>query len=62
MEIRDTVKRPLFGTVMVEGNAAIPPLPTAIYDDEIDRSMKKGYEIMKLLEEKDPSEIMEEAA
>ena len=40
MEIRDAVKRPLFGTVMVEGND----------------------EIMKLLEEKDPSEIMEEAA
>jgi hypothetical protein len=47
---------------MVEGNAAIPPLPTAIYDDEIDGSMKKGYEIMKPLEEKDPSEIIEEAA
>lgn len=56
------MKRPLFGTVMVEGNAAIPPLPTAIYDDEIDGSMKKGYEVMKPLEEKDPSEIMEEAA
>jgi len=62
VEIRDAVKRPLFGTVMVEGNAAIPPLPTAIYDDEIDGSMKKGYEVMKPLEEKDPSEIMEEAA
>lgn len=62
VEIRDAVKRPLFGTAMVEGNAKIPPLPTAIYDDDIDGSMKKGYEIMKPLEERDPNEIIEEAA
>ena len=62
VEIRDAVKRPLFGTALVEDSASIPPLPTAHYDEEIDGSMKKGYEVMKPLEEKDPSDIVEEAA
>ena len=64
VEIRDAVKRPLFGTEMVEGGAvgsAVPPLPTAVYEEGIDGSMVKGYEIMKPLEERDPDEL-EEAA
>ena len=62
VEIRDAIKRPLFGTNMVEDSVDTPPLPTFAYDPTIDGSMKKGYELMKPLEEKDPDSLVEEAA
>jgi len=62
VEIRDAIKRPLFGTNMIEESVETPPLPTFAYDSDIDGSMKKGYELMKPLEEKDPDSLVEEAA
>lgn len=65
VEIRDAVKRPLFGTDLVEFGAegsATPPLPTFEYDDDIDGSGKLGFEVMKPLEERDPDEPINEAA
>jgi len=46
VEVRDSVKKPLFGTELVEGGleTKTPPLPTHSYDD-VDGCGEPGYEI-----------------
>ncbi|KAL7436489.1 hypothetical protein ACHAXM_005219 [Skeletonema potamos] len=62
VEIRDAVKKPLFGTVKCEGGeaSAFPPLPTFNYEEGIDGSGEPGHEIMMPMQEQDPLEIVEE--
>merc|ERR1739844_632396 len=54
VEIRDAVKKPLFGTEKVEGEVKFPPLPTFEYEDEIDGSGQPGFEIMMPQQKNDP--------
>eukprot|EP00573_Skeletonema_grethae_P001010 CAMPEP_0201691796 /NCGR_PEP_ID=MMETSP0578-20130828/4857_1 /ASSEMBLY_ACC=CAM_ASM_000663 /TAXON_ID=267565 /ORGANISM="Skeletonema grethea, Strain CCMP 1804" /LENGTH=411 /DNA_ID=CAMNT_0048177059 /DNA_START=37 /DNA_END=1272 /DNA_ORIENTATION=+ len=62
VEIRDAVKKPLFGTVKCEGgeDSAFPPLPTFEYEEGIDGCGEAGFEIMMPMQEQDPLEIVEE--
>ena len=63
VEIRDAVKKPLFGTEKCEGGAdsAFPPLPTFAYAEGIDGSGEAGHEVMMPMQEQDPLEIVEES-
>ncbi|KAL7495876.1 hypothetical protein ACHAWT_004209 [Skeletonema menzelii] len=62
VEIRDAVKKPLFGTEKCEGGeaSAFPPLPTFDYEEGIDGCGESGHEIMMPMQEQDPLEIVEE--
>jgi len=48
VEIRDSVKKPLFGTDKIEGGAEVnkPPLPTFAYEEGVDGCGKEGFEVM----------------
>lgn len=57
VEIKDAVKKPLFGTNKVVGGekeSALPPLPTFKYDGEVDGSGKTGHEEFMPQSVKDP--------
>jgi len=54
VEIKDSVKKPLFGTQKVEDAAIFPPLPTFDYDEDVDGSGKGGHEVMMPQQEEDP--------
>lgn len=54
VEIKDAVKKPLFGTKAVPDGVELPPLPTAFGEDGIDGSGKEGYEMMMSISETDP--------
>lgn len=62
VEIRDAVKKPLFGTEKCEGGeaSAFPPLPTFEYEEGIDGCGESGHEVMMPMQEQDPLEIVEE--
>lgn len=65
VEIRDAVKKPLFGTDRVEGGAEaakFPPLPTFEYEEGVDGCGEPGHEVMMPMMEKDPFVPEEEAA
>ncbi|KAL3790139.1 hypothetical protein HJC23_009576 [Cyclotella cryptica] len=64
VEIRDAVKRPLFGTDKCEGGkeSAFPPLPTFVYEEGVDGCGVGGFEVMMPMQEQDPLEILEEEA
>lgn len=63
VEIRDAVKKPLFGTEKVEGEAKFPPLPTFEYEEGVDGCGEGGFEIMMPQQKDDPFDpIMDEAA
>ncbi len=55
VEIRDAVKRPLFGTDKCEGgkDSAFPPLPTFEYE-AMDGCGEAGHEVMMPMQELDP--------
>jgi len=64
VEIRDALKKPLFGTDNIEGGAEatkIPPVPTFEYDDEIEGSGIGGHYVFMPLSTNDPL-VFEEAA
>merc|ERR1719444_631968 len=56
VEIKDAVKKPLFGSENIEGGVStkIPPIPTHEYDDAIDGCGKSGFEVIMPLVELDP--------
>jgi large subunit ribosomal protein L3 len=54
VEIRDAVKKPLFGTEKVENSEVFPPLPTFNFEDGIDGSGNGGFEVMMPLQKEDP--------
>lgn len=65
VEIRDAVKKPLFGTEKCEGGkegSAFPPLPTFEYEEGVDGCGSGGYEVMMPLQEEDPLDPPEEEA
>jgi hypothetical protein len=64
VEIRDAVKRPLFGTDKCEGGkeSAFPPLPTFSYEEGVDGCGDAGHEVMMPMQEQDPLEIVESDA
>jgi large subunit ribosomal protein L3 len=64
VEIRDAVKRPLFGTEKCEGGneSAFPPLPTFAYEEGVDGSGEAGFDVMMPMQEQDPLEIVEDDA
>jgi large subunit ribosomal protein L3 len=63
VEIRDAVKKPLFGTEKVEGEAKFPPLPTFEYEEGVDGCGEGGFEIMMPQQKEDPFDPpMNEAA
>lgn len=63
VEIKDAVKKPLFGTEKVEGKVVFPPLPTYEYEDGVDGSGAEGHEVMMPQQEIDPFDPpMDEAA
>lgn len=64
VEIRDAVKRPLFGTEKCEGgnDSAFPPLPTFEYEEGVDGCGEAGHEVMMPKQEQDPLEIVESDA
>ena len=54
VEIRDAIKKPLFGTDKVEDQANFPPLPTFEFDEQIDGSGQAGFELMMPQQKEDP--------
>lgn len=64
VEIRDAVKRPLFGTEKCLGgkDSAFPPLPTFDYEEGVDGCGEAGHEVMMPKQEQDPFDIMESDA
>uniref|UniRef100_A0A7S2E7L0 Large ribosomal subunit protein uL3m n=1 Tax=Trieres chinensis TaxID=1514140 RepID=A0A7S2E7L0_TRICV len=58
VEIRDAIKRPLWGTDKVEGGPerTFPPLPTFEYEEGVDGCGKPGFEVMMPLSQVDPFE------
>ena len=54
VEVRDAVKRPLYGTEKVEDGCKFPPLPTFEYEEGVDGSSEGGYECMMPLSKLDP--------
>ncbi len=54
VEIRDAVKRPLFGTEKVEGEVPFPPLPTFEYEEGVDGCGEGGFEVMMPQQKDDP--------
>jgi len=64
VEIRDAVKKPLFGTEKCEGGkeSSAPPLPTFEYEEGIDGSGEVGHEVVMPLRGDDPFDPPEEGA
>ena len=62
VEIRDAVKKPLFGTAKCEGGeeSTFPPLPTFAFEEGVDGCGEAGFEAMMPMQEQDPLEIAEE--
>lgn len=54
VEIRDAVKKPLFGTDKVEDGVDFPPLPTFEYEEGVDGSGLSGYEVWMPQQKEDP--------
>lgn len=57
VEIRDAVKRPLFGTEKCEGGSEgsrFPPLPTFQYEEGVDGCGEPGFEVAMPMQEQDP--------
>lgn len=54
VEIRDAVKKPLFGTEKVEGEVKFPPLPTFKYEEGIDGSGQAGFDMNMPQQKADP--------
>mmetsp|Transcript_7742 Transcript_7742/g.15612 ORF Transcript_7742/g.15612 Transcript_7742/m.15612 type:complete len:146 (+) Transcript_7742:137-574(+) len=56
VEIRDAVKKPLWGTAHIDGgeDRKFPPLPTRDFDDGVDGSGEAGHEIMMPMPKQDP--------
>ncbi len=54
VEIRDAVKKPLFGTEKVEDASIFPPLPTFEFEEGIDGCGESGHEVMMPLQKEDP--------
>jgi len=59
VEIRDAVKKPLFGTEKCEGgkDSKFPPLPTFEFDEGVDGCGEPGHEVMMPMQEQDPLDI-----
>jgi large subunit ribosomal protein L3 len=62
VEIRDAVKRPLWGTDLVWNKLDRPPLPTFAFDPDVDGSGRPGHEMFMPLPDADPLAPDEEAA
>lgn len=63
VEIRDAVKKPLFGTEKVEGEVKFPPLPTFEFEEGVDGCGEGGFEVMMPQQKIDPFDPpVEEAA
>jgi hypothetical protein len=45
VEVKDAVKKPLFGTGKVEEEVKFPPLPTFEFEEEIDGCGEAGFEV-----------------
>ena len=60
VEIRDAVKRPLFGTNKIEGGEDVkfPPLPTFEYEEGVDGCGEPGFEVMMPMQEEDPLDVV----
>jgi len=60
VEIRDAVKKPLFGTDKCEGgkDSAFPPLPTFEYEG-VDGCGEAGHEVMMPMQEQDPLDYVD---
>ena len=56
VEIRDAVKKPLWGTDLIDGgkDCKRPPLPTFDYEEGIDGSGQSGFEAFMPIPEKNP--------
>jgi len=54
VEVKDAVKKPLFGTEKVENGSNFPPLPTFEYEENVDGTMQGGFEIMMPQQKTDP--------
>ena len=56
VEIKDAIKKPLWGTNFVEGkeDCKIPPLPTFEYDQNIDGTGQSGFDVFMPIHDKDP--------
>lgn len=54
VEIRDAIKKPLWGTSKVLDQMDRPPLPTFDYDQEVDGSGQAGHELFMPLSKQDP--------
>ena len=61
-EIRDAIKKPLFGTDKVRGEVRFPPLPTFDYETTVDGTGQAGHELMMPQQVMDPFDPPEEAA
>lgn len=62
VEIKDAVKKPLFGTEKVEDKSIFPPLPTFEYEDGID-GCGESHETLMPQQQEDPFDpVSEEAA
>lgn len=62
VEIRDAVKKPLFGTQKVEGETNFPPLPTFEYEDGVDGCGEGGFEVTMPQQKDDPFDPPADAA
>jgi large subunit ribosomal protein L3 len=62
VEVRDAVKRPLWGTDLVQGRLERPPVPTLAYDPDVDGCGRGGHEAFMPLPDADPLAPDEEAA
>lgn len=61
VEIRDAVKKPLFGTEKCEGgkDSAFPPLPTFEYEEGVDGCGEAGFDVVMPKQEHDPFDCVE---
>lgn len=62
VEIKDAVKKPLFGTEKVEDAAKFPPLPTFEYEEGVDGCGQGGFEVMMPQQKIDPFDPPEDEA
>jgi len=62
VEIRDSVKKPLFATEKVEEGVRFPPLPTFGYEEGVDGSGEGGFEVMMPMPGEDPFNPVESQA
>lgn len=54
VEIRDAIKKPLFGTEKVEDEVKFPPLPTFDFEEGVDGSQEEGHEVLMPQQKEDP--------